>query len=351
MLFVNQLWGVRREQDFTCIPPDGEVFTHNYSYPPAFSCNSANIRQMSQREREKTKKRQIHIWCDRNGAAHSKYIPVPVSKYPQSFTDDSSRECLMRYIEQHCRDEYPVPNVIHFIWFGNHTLDFRQFLSLYSVVTITKARLIIIHGDPLTPGKFWDALFPHALNLVHVLRAAPMYVQGRRVEKRGNQADIARIQILQEYGGVYLDTDESLLRPVDIFRAVGFAVSVEGNGSRLANGVMFARPDHEIAKIWLKNYESYDGKNWLSHSIIYLSTLAKQYPDLLQVIGSAFLTFNYRNTEKLYLQECQMGDVFGQHFFRRDYPANVDLNYVKTAPTTFGRLARYILFNDAKLCT
>ena len=89
-----------------------------------------------------------------------------------------------------------------------------------------------------------------------------------------------------EYGGIYLDTDQVVLKPVDVFRLTGFSVFEEGGTGYISNAVMFARPDHVFTRRWLRHWQSYDGRSWASHSIEYITQVADQENE--QVFGAFF---------------------------------------------------------------
>ena len=54
-----------------------------------------------------------------------------------------SLDCLKLYITQQCGDSYPVPNVVHWVHYGNYfnneTLDLRRSLALYRCSSMISA--------------------------------------------------------------------------------------------------------------------------------------------------------------------------------------------------------------------
>ncbi|XP_012941552.1 uncharacterized protein LOC106012621 [Aplysia californica] len=333
----------------TCDRATNEVYRHNFTYPPNFSCKS-QIPKLTESERKIKTRQQLRIWCEGEkslGAVETVSWDTPL----QTFSDNSSRACLSLYIRQNCYDDYPIPNIVHWLYFADGTLDLRKAVPFYSVFSILKPCLVLLHGNHFLPGPYWDALIPHAPNLVHVPRSPQTHIHGRKIVHVANQADIARLEVLQEFGGLYLDNDEIILRPVDIFRATGFAAFHEGVTKTVSNAVLFARPDHEITKIWLKNYDSYDGVSWASHSILYVTELPRHHPDLIQEFAPLFIKYDWQRLHNLYRKSCSLGDSFGAHLYASSYPEKADFEYLKTTDSTFGRLARYVLFGDARICT
>ena len=284
---------------------------------------------------------------------------VPLSAPLPTFADPASRACLHRYIQQECYDEYPVPNIVHWIAYGNNSIEiWRKALPFYSVFAILKPCLVLLHGVTFTPGPLHDALIPFAKNLVYLPKEPTTHVQNingsrLKIQHLANQADIGRLEALVEFGGVYLDNDELILRPVDIFRASGFSAFEEGSTNTLTNAVLIARPNHDVGKTWLRYYNTYDGKHYVSHSIFYLSyNVSVHRPDVFQAFSPAFIRFGWKLVDELYKKSCSIGDSFGAHLYAWDYyySNKLDFEYFKKANTTYGRLARYVLFNNAEIC-
>lgn len=50
------------------------------------------------------------------------------------FTVNQNDTCLAEFIEQRCYDDQAVPNVVHYVWFGDQQLGYFSFLSLISVL-------------------------------------------------------------------------------------------------------------------------------------------------------------------------------------------------------------------------
>ena len=143
---------------------------------------------------------------------------------------------------------------------------------------------MILHSDFTPAGDIWDLLRPAAHNLVHVYKKPLAKIGGRPIIAVQNQADIGRIEILLEYGGIYLDSDVVVLRPLDIFRESHFAAGKAGSSINLANGILIAEPQNSLLTEWLSLWQTYDGTTWNSHSTLLLTKLAKKYPNKVHIL-------------------------------------------------------------------
>ena len=131
MEFVPYLHGVYRE-DFRCHSADDVTFTHNFTQPPHFSCSST-IPTLTPEERSSRTRPQLTIWCE-GDTAFDRMDSVSLDHPLQTFGDPESRSCLSRYIRQKCYDQYPVPNIVHWVYYkqdGDVKFDLRKALSFY----------------------------------------------------------------------------------------------------------------------------------------------------------------------------------------------------------------------------
>ena len=85
----------------------------------------------------------------------------------------------------------------------------HHYLSLKSAINIQKPDIILFHTDCLPRGKYFREVEP---NLRIVKRSPPKQVWGRPVKHVEHQSDVARLQILLEFGGIYLDDDVIILK-------------------------------------------------------------------------------------------------------------------------------------------
>ena len=70
-------------------------------------------------------------------------------------------------------DTFVVPNVIHFIHFGNTLMfEFRNYLTVLGVHKFMKPDYIIFHGASEISGRWWNKTLADVTNLYHVWAAA-----------------------------------------------------------------------------------------------------------------------------------------------------------------------------------
>lgn len=101
-----------------------------------------------------------------------------------------------------------------------------------------------------------------------------------------------RLHVLLAQGGVYLDSDAYILRPLNhLFEGARDVYMGHEGGNRwgLCNGVIMAKAGTPFIARWLDEYASFDNSRWNDHSVYLPKTLATKHPDEICTLSpSAF---------------------------------------------------------------
>lgn len=107
-----------------------------------------------------------------------------------------------------------IPNIAHMIWMGGGKMDFLFYLSLLSLIYVAEVDRVYIHGDGAPTGPYWDKIKFHP-KLRYVFRRKLGTVYGNAVTDRSHITDVWRVEFMIRYGGIYIDTDSVVVRPLD----------------------------------------------------------------------------------------------------------------------------------------
>nr|KAG5699097.1 hypothetical protein BaRGS_017780 [Batillaria attramentaria] len=102
--------------------------------------------------------------------------------------------------------------------FGGKELSVLAFLGILSTVRYVQPCLVLLQADILPTGTYWDTLLRLVPNILHVKRDGPNAVFGRKVKVVQHRSDIARLEAVKMFGGLYADTDYLLLNSVENLR-------------------------------------------------------------------------------------------------------------------------------------
>ncbi|XP_076088311.1 uncharacterized protein LOC143058747 [Mytilus galloprovincialis] len=265
----------------------------------------------------------------------------------QSFPENS--ECISEFVMQSCYDGNPVPSLVHYIWFSKKEMNFYHFLSFLSASKFLKPCLIMVHGDYLPIGFYWDYLLNLVPNIIHMKRNPPEAVFGIPLGNIEHKADVGRIQALQRFGGIYMDTDEIILRSLDNLRKYPFTLShaVDHN---LSNGLILSEKNAAFLSKWFSEYKTYSKVQWAYHSTIVPNLLSEKYPDLIHVENKTFVRPNYTQLRLLFEMNFDWSKNYAIHLYIRFYKFIHDFNDIRYLNTTIGSVARHVLYGSKELC-
>ncbi len=278
----------------------------------------------------------------------------------------------------------------HFV-FGlrvqNEPFHILHYLCLESCRQVNRPHKIHLHLRHRPHGLWWDRIAPHLQ--IHIIDDMPAafdtakYVdsaEGRYIAAANlsyaHEADFLRLQILLKHGGVYADMDTLFVQPYpERFYGHEFLIGEEAsipdrNGilrPSLCNAVLFAKPHAHFAQEWLRRMgEVFDG-TWNRHSCdeaarvwsdipqsVTIAPTAAFYPFAATPMGIAAL---FVENSTLPRGTCSMH--LWAHLWWQEQRIDFTLfhaglltaNYVRTADTTYAKLARRFLddrFDDAR---
>ena len=193
-----------------------------------------------------------------------------------------------------------VPDVVVQIWLGGMPIRNFSVLSALSVHFVQRPRafVLIIDEVPLTESHeeriAWQCvqslahivqrntsdILPPRWNESHFLHVAKKAVGAPNVYR----ADILRLEVLQKYGGIYLDGDVILLKPLTSLRSHNFTMGFDRYQGidKLNNGVMLSSRDSRFARLFYDSWEHWEWNGPQDHhgcEVPY--RLAKKHPKLV----------------------------------------------------------------------
>ena len=177
-----------------------------------------------------------------------------------------------------------------------------RYLNIKSAYEVNKPDNIFFYYKHEPYGKWWELAKQY---ITPVKIEPPTEIFGNPVNHYAHQADVIRLQILIEEGGIYLDSDVLCLKSFsDLLnlegKKGGFIMGQEGENSvKLCNAIMLSEKDAEFSKIWLSQYTTFDDNNWAGHSIELPYMLFQQYPDLINVMDYKSFTWPLYHGEHL----------------------------------------------------
>lgn len=108
-----------------------------------------------------------------------------------------------------------IPKIVHFVYGlkPDPVSAFEHYMAVLSASKHIKPDKIFFHYYYRPTGENWEKIRP--LVTPKKLLELPEYIFGNPVTHYAHKADIVRLEILMEYGGIYLDMDVISLKSFD----------------------------------------------------------------------------------------------------------------------------------------
>lgn len=183
-----------------------------------------------------------------------------------------------------------VPPLVHFI-FGlsddpeQRRFSYAHYLAVCAAHTHLQPSTLLLHYSHAPTGVWWEA----AVGMLSLRRVkVPRAVFGRPLTHAAHRADVLRLQLLIQFGGIYLDLDVITLRSFApliplLTPEASFLIGREGHPDHggfhgLCNAVLIARPNASFARRWLEQYAAFGsssaGDEWAGLSVHFPVRLA-----------------------------------------------------------------------------
>ncbi|HEX5668150.1 MAG TPA: hypothetical protein VFX73_05050, partial [Chitinophagaceae bacterium] len=98
-----------------------------------------------------------------------------------------------------------IPNIFHFVFgmkpdFGGKPFNMVHYLAVKSAAELNQPDRMYLHYQYEPTGEWFEKARPYlTLNKI----TAPDTIHGNKLFHVAHQADIVRLQMLQEHGGIY----------------------------------------------------------------------------------------------------------------------------------------------------
>lgn len=215
-----------------------------------------------------------------------------------------------------------VPNIVHMIYFkGPKSREFSyiNYLAVRAAKEVQKPdKLYLYYNEEPEGNSFWAAAKQYA---TLVKMDAPAEYEGVSLHDWPQyQADVVRLQKLYDEGGIYLDTDAILTKPLNPFmkkdltmcgHVAGVSKEAGHDVDSIPVSTIIARPKSEFIKIWLERLaDGLKSNIWAWHAVDLPVKIYKERCDLLALQEmSTFLPFDF-NDDRILTADGDEADLY-----------------------------------------
>ena len=264
--------------------------------------------------------------------------------------------------------KYAVPHIAHFVFgmepgFGHVPFGLMHYIALLGTKLYVAPESIQWHHRFLpneTENGWWACARPLVVprlvddvTTVHGKEHKDLHV--------AHKADVVRMRIMREEGGIYLDSDVIPLRSFDELRRIGGNKLIMGREvvpgqDGMANAVLVGAPNTSFINRWWAAYANFNPQaSWAYHSVILPREIAAKHPDEIIILGgNTFFRPTWAELTELYELDDQYDfiDNFAVHLWtsaenkRYGILRKLSTADVWSGNGSFYRVARHVL-NDA----
>lgn len=245
---------------------------------------------------------------------------------------------------------YEIPHIVHFITgqgdaseslldrFGPRLRSRRMerapvefqlinYLVLLSARKHLQPDQLVLHYSIEPTGYWWSKVKEDRQLNVTLHRIPPITsIYGHAVYHHAHRADVARLEILNQYGGIYLDLDVLVLRSFSRFIANSYQVEAifaweNEEFHALSNAVIIAPIYSKFLRRIHQSYQSFNSSCWACHSVLLTGQLARIYSHEVHLLPSqTFFRPSWSHVNDLYL--------YNQYDFHENYACHLWNSYV-----------------------
>lgn len=192
-----------------------------------------------------------------------------------------------------------VPNIVHYILFEKHRISFVHLLSFMSLLRIHKPKYVYIHCD-CDKIDADDVNWRRVLNYVNqtndititiVPTERPSHINGIKIRedfRNFHGSDITRYSLMRKYGGIYIDNDVLICRPLHEYRHFEFTLNWD-EGQSMGSQVLIGNKNARFLKFVLESYKMYDTNRWYWNAAeLPTKAILMAYPQIVHRIKVKF---------------------------------------------------------------
>ena len=278
-----------------------------------------------------------------------------------------------------------IPNIFHFVFgmaedFGGRPFSLSHYLAIKSAVELNKPGSVYFHYEYEPSGEWWEKAKPLVrLNKIK----APALFMNRPLFHIAHRADVVRLLVLKETGGIYLDLDTITIQPMtdllnnafvigqefktayvpknlrqkikfDLRRKLGLLKKSNSDANGLCNAVLLSEKNSDFVNLWLEEYRSFRSKGrdkyWNEHSVRIPNQLADSHPELITKLGPYafhYPLYDESGLKSMFEEVTEFPGAWLHHLWEsfswKKYLSKLTIDEIANHDTTYNLIARKFL--------
>lgn len=249
-----------------------------------------------------------------------------------------------------------IPNQLHYIHLskGGREWKLHHYLSVKSAYVRSEVEKINIWIDEEPKGEWWEKT-KKLVKLNYIV--PPEEIFDKPIIQLAHKSDVLRLQILLEYGGIYVDTDTIFVKSFKPLLNNKFILGQQNiNGCEgLCPAVILSEPNSTFGQNWLAGFkDTFEGgppgsPTWCTHSVQYPLWLSKQIPKEITILNHETFfwpLYHHDHIEALFTQNHIFPNAYSHHLWEgsgKKYLDDLTIDYILDSNTTFSNLVKELI--------
>lgn len=289
------------------------------------------------------------------------FVKLDISTYDNANSSTAAKKLLDRWphlkasmpalVNASLGNSFVVPNIVHFIWFAdnsNREMSFLNYVSILSAYKVQQPDVIMFHCNFLPSGKWWGKLW-RTIPLKIVFKEKPREIHGQKIIHTFHMGDIAKMEVLIKYGGIYLDYDVVVVNSLDPLRHYDASLGKE-KPPKLIAGIIVACKNSLFLRMVYESYrDNYRPLDWDYNCARVAYKIALERPDLVYIEPRRLTTPDWADRHLLWNEIINWSDLFVIHVMGHFDWSHHTPESIKKQNSTFGQVMRYIYYGNTDL--
>jgi len=219
-----------------------------------------------------------------------------------------------------------VPQIVHLIYFKERELQKYHYQCVKSMLKHLQNYEFRLYNDIEPEDNLYWKLLKQESRIQVIKRERPTEYDGFKIGYVQYAADITRLEVLYEYGGIYMDLDMFIFKNFEsIIGNSDFVISEENSekSNNLINSILISKPKNKYIKLWLESFKTgLRMEKWAYHISVYNKKILEENKHFMlkyniKILNSAcFLKHKWFEQHKFAnLEEHISDEMYGLHLF------------------------------------
>lgn len=256
-----------------------------------------------------------------------------------------------------------ISKTIHYLFgldstFCNKPFEYFHYLNILSARNTNPEYVINLYYYYRPKSTWFDKLEIDSICNLIKLDSLDVFIDSNKIAYTEHLSDILRLNLINKYGGIYLDIDTICIKTFDALLDRQFVMGVEGakigdNNSNvmvgLCNAVLISEINSSFTNIWLDDYKNNYQRDWNYNSVKRPLQLSYEYPALIHVEPqSSFFKYSWEEHGKnaMFNENSDISDCYSLHLWEHknyNYLIKYNKEYILQSNCTIGNLYKNLI--------